>query len=164
MGRWGMQRDTEIEAWEGRWSAVRPRGAPTSIPTGPFAMPFVRQVKVVVYVRRLHELFQKWRGKSKEGEGFHWLSLCCFDVPEDKFFLVRVAANWWRRLGVERQQRLNVKGCRFIGRKNLEMSAMSPCERDLYCQAVEPMWSESESFRASGVLVPVVLLNTTNRA
>lgn len=89
-----MQHDTDIGAWERRWSSMRPWYAGTISPTGPFDMLFVHHVDEVAYVHILYELSRKYREKATEKEGFDCQWFCGFDVPYDKFYLLRDAADW----------------------------------------------------------------------
>lgn len=57
-------------------------------------MPFGVHVDEAGYVRRLHELFRKYRESSTEEEGFDRLSLCYFGAPYDEFYLVSDAVDW----------------------------------------------------------------------
>lgn len=77
---------------------------------------------------------------------------------------MRNAVDWWRELDFERRQRLNVKGCKFVGCHNLEMFATPTRERDLFHKAVEPVLAGGESFCYSDILTPVMFSNLTDKA
>lgn len=113
-----------------------PSGAGTNNPARLFDIPFIRHGDEIVYVRRLYALIRKYRERSTEEDEFDWMSLCCFEQPIDKFYLVHEAVDWWWELDFERRQRMNVKGCRFIRLLNLEGFTTPPREPDAYYQAV----------------------------
>lgn len=60
------------------------------------------------------------------------MSLCCFEPPYGKLYLVSDAADWWREYDLERRHRKKVRGRRFFARHNLAMFAIPPCERDMF--------------------------------
>lgn len=88
---------------------MRPWCAGTISPAGSFDMSFVRHDDEVAYICCLYGLFRKYRERSIEEEDSGWLSLCCFNAPYHKFYLVRDGADWYRELEFERWQCLNMK-------------------------------------------------------
>lgn len=98
----GMRHDTDIGAWVRRWSLRRQWCAGTFSAGGPFDMPFIFQVDEDAYVRRLRALFRRCSEESTEEEAHDWLSIRCFELPNDKFYLVRDATDWWCQLDFDR--------------------------------------------------------------
>lgn len=162
--RRGMRHDTDNGARGRRWSAMRQWYAGTFFLFGPSDMPFFRHGNEVANVRRLDALFWRYREKSAEVERFNWLSLCCFETPYDKFHLVRDSVERWCEHDFERCQRINVKGCKFVGCHNLVMFAISPWERDVSFQAVQDEWNGCKSFCAWSIQTPVVCAYMTDKA
>lgn len=56
---------------------------------------------------------------------------------------------------------MNVKKHSFAGSHNLEIIAIPPGERDVYCQSFQGVWAECKSLRASGIPTPFVLAYMT---
>lgn len=64
--RRGMRHDTDIGAWEPRWSSIRQRCAGKTNSAGLFDMQLIRPGNEAAYVRRLYALFCKHRERSTE--------------------------------------------------------------------------------------------------
>lgn len=99
-----MRHDTEIGAWKRRWSWRRPRRASKISPAGLFDIPFVCHVFEFAYVRRLYELFQKYRKRSTERKVLTGYRCVASKSILDKFYLVHDAADWWCKRDFERRQ------------------------------------------------------------
>lgn len=52
------------------------------------------------------------------------------------FSLIYDEADWLCELDFELWQRMTAKERRFLGQHNLDMFAIPPCERDLFCKAI----------------------------
>lgn len=120
-------------------------------------------VRLFTYV-----VFSSRSGSTVKGQQkrkvLDWLSLCCFDASYDKFYLVRDAAIWWRKLDSGSRRRLNVRRRRFAGWHKLEMFAIPPRKHDLFYQTIEPVWIGSERICALGIRTLVVFLYVTDEA
>lgn len=97
-------------------------------------------------------------------EGFGWLSLCCFEPPFVKVYLVRDTMKWLSGLYFERRQRMNVKAGRLNGCHNLKMFAILSHERGVFYQAAQDVWAECDSSRALCILSPVVFSYLSDKA
>lgn len=110
----------------------------------------------ISYLRLLYAFFRRCRKGATKEEGLDWLSLCNFELPYNKFYLVREAADWCHELDFERCQRMNVKGRRVLGWHNHKMFFIPPQDRDMFHQTVKDLWVECKGSRALGISTPVV--------
>lgn len=67
----------------------------------------------------------------------------------------------WLKRKSRRRQPLDVKKRRFACRQNLEIFAIPPCERDLFYQAVQPVWIGIKISQILAIPTPVVFLYMT---
>lgn len=162
--RRGMRHEMDIGAWGRRCSLMRQLCAGTMSLSGPFEMLFVCHIDEIAYLLRSHALFWKYGEKAAEKEVFYWLSLCCVMAPDEKSYLERNAAKWFRELNTERRQRLNVEGHRFVAWNSLEMFAVPPYVRGSSYQTSEKLWVECKSSSTSGIPTTVVFAFLANRA
>lgn len=152
----GNRHDTDIGAWERRWSTLRALCAGTVSAVDSLDMPFVKHADEESYVRKM----LKFLGREFDvDKGFDWLSVCCVGRPYDRFYLTCDAADWWRELHFERRQRTNAKGARFVSWHNLEVFAISPRERDAFYCPVKDVWKYYEGSCAVDVPTPIVCRN-----
>lgn len=91
----GMLFYKNIGAWNRRSPLVGQDHAGTISSDDQLDMPFICYGVDAGYLRRLYTLFQKYRERSTEKEGYAWMSLFSFKPLHDKLSLVRGAAIWW---------------------------------------------------------------------
>lgn len=77
--------------------------------------------------------------------------------------MIRDATDCWRVLDSERWQRMSAIGRRFVGWHNLEVFAITPCERDMFYQTVQDVWCVYESARALRISTPDVFSHTIDK-
>lgn len=82
------------------------------------------------------------------------MSLYCFNVLYDNFYLVRDATDWFRGLEIECRLRMNVRKARIVRLRSLKMVAILPREHEMFYQAVQVVWCDHKGACTLGIPTP----------